>query len=159
MPSNDISQGGDPHPARISTPRRLSSTLNWLSRVFSVSNLATVMWVTLYFMTLGFGPKYRERLRLFEGLDPKNVDPHYERYTEPPSFLGLPYVLSQDDSDTNGELAGEGANPEKRKVRKQRPRYTRPHMGVPMKAKQGVSSLSIMHMGCEPYSLNVGRVG
>jgi hypothetical protein len=65
--------------------------------IFSTSTLANVVWAALYFVTLGFGPKYRERLRLFESLDPADalLWSVYERYSAPASFLGFPYTCSE----------------------------------------------------------------
>ncbi|KAF8594386.1 hypothetical protein BDV93DRAFT_515828 [Ceratobasidium sp. AG-I] len=71
----------------------------WLGQLFTTSALASVTWGVLYFTTLGFAPKYRERLRSFESLDPEYSLDRYERYSEPASFLGYPYVRCDDDWD------------------------------------------------------------
>lgn len=58
--------------------------------------------ILFYVLTLRFGPKYRERLRMFEKLDPAHCVMGYERYSEPASFMGFPYVLRDDASGVDG---------------------------------------------------------
>ena len=73
------------------------------ARLFTLSMLGDVIWGVLYFMTLGFAPKYRERLHTFECLDPGNNLKGYTRYSVQESFSGYPYIpipWNQDD-DSN----------------------------------------------------------
>ncbi|KAF8594387.1 hypothetical protein BDV93DRAFT_515829 [Ceratobasidium sp. AG-I] len=77
-----------------------NQSLAWL---FSISGLGSAIWGLLYIMTLGFAPKYRERLRSFEGLDPGDSVEGYVRYSEPASFVGYPYIYCEESWDHSQE--------------------------------------------------------
>ncbi|CEL56733.1 hypothetical protein RSOLAG1IB_12001 [Rhizoctonia solani AG-1 IB] len=72
------------------------------ARILSI--LGIILWGALYVITLGFSHKYRQRLRSFECLDPYfaieestfkscPIRKHYKEYSQPPSYLGIPYRL------------------------------------------------------------------
>ncbi|CUA71504.1 hypothetical protein RSOLAG22IIIB_09634 [Rhizoctonia solani] len=80
-----------------------------------ITPLGTILWTALYFVTLGFSHKYRQRLRSFERLHPQyaiddydnarseyscipsGTEFHYEAYKEHPTYLGVPYRLENTD--------------------------------------------------------------
>ena len=60
--------------------------------------LADAIWRFLYIITLEFNEMYRDRLTLFELLDPAYSAEQYILCSEPASFLGFPYVRLATDS-------------------------------------------------------------
>lgn len=134
-----------------------------LDRPFARSRLWGLIWVAIYFATLGFAPKYRERLRLFEFLDPGNSRVDYKRYTEPASFLGCPYIYCDDEcgeKEDNSLLHAEGntttINSQKIVHRSQSSRQPRLHFkrdktGDSVRAKQVVSLISFRNKHSQKY--------
>ncbi|KAF8593290.1 hypothetical protein BDV93DRAFT_612289 [Ceratobasidium sp. AG-I] len=98
--------------------------------------LADAVWGFLYIMTLGFNEKYRDRLTLFESLDPAYRVPQYVRYSEPASFLGVPYVLVAEESTQTTDVTESGS------IKQQAPgtspvRFVQYQMGESLRSKQG----------------------
>lgn len=110
---------------------------NVLREFCSDWGVTDAIWGFLYIMTLGFNEKYRDRLTLFESLDPASAAPQYERYSEPASFLGSPYILLPTDSVQTTDANESGS------VNKEAPgtsiRFARYQMGESLRSKQGVS--------------------
>lgn len=104
-----------------------------------IDTVGTITWIALYFLTLGFSHKYRERLYFFEPLDPGYVDEKYEPYSEPASYLGAPYRLPSSKSRTQAQLASqseEGAESDTPQIH-----FERVRPDISLRARQGVSVL------------------
>lgn len=109
---------------------------NALREFCSDWGLADAIWGMLYIVTLGFNAKYRDRLSLFESLDPGYSVPDYVRYTEPASFLGFPYVPIPNDATTDESESGSIQN---QALAMTSIRFGRIELGESMRSKQGVS--------------------